>query len=61
MLTPPQTLDSVVVHELCHRKVMNHSKAFYREVYRVFPEYEKWHGWLKQNEAALMRRLGERE
>ena len=60
MLTPPQTLDSVVVHELCHRKVMNHSKAFYREVYRVFPEYDKWHGWLKQNESALMGRLGER-
>ncbi len=57
MLAPPQVLDSVVVHELCHRKEMNHSKAFYDEVYRVFPEYDKWYGWLKENGNALMRRM----
>ncbi len=56
MLAPPEVLDSVVVHELCHRKEMNHSKAFYAEVYRVFPEYDKWHKWLKENGAALMSR-----
>ncbi len=57
MLCPAEVLDSVVVHELCHRKEMNHSPAFYREVYRVFPEYDKWHKWLKQNGPALMKRL----
>ena len=57
MLAPPEVLDSVVVHELCHRKEMNHSEAFYAEVLRVFPEYKKWHGWLKENGAALMRRM----
>ena len=56
MLAPPEVLDSVVVHELCHRKEMNHSKSFYDEVLRVFPEYRKWYGWLKENGAALMRR-----
>ena len=49
MLTPPQVMDSVVVHELCHLKEMNHSQKFYAEVLRVFPEYRKWHGWLKEN------------
>lgn len=57
LLAPPEVLDSVVVHELCHRKQMNHSPAFYREVYRVFPEYEKHHAWLKENGPALLARL----
>ena len=57
MLAPPEVIDSVVVHELCHRKHMNHSPAFYAEVYRVFPEYEKWHGWLSKNGPALIARL----
>ena len=57
MLAPPAVLDSVVVHELCHRKEMNHSPRFYAEVRRVFPEYDKWHGWLRENGAVLMRRM----
>lgn len=58
MLTPPEVIDSVVVHELCHLKEMNHSEAFYREVYRIYPNYEKYHAWLKQHQAELMARLG---
>ncbi|MCC8168226.1 MAG: M48 family metallopeptidase [Clostridiales bacterium] len=57
MLAPPEVLDSVVVHELCHRKVMNHSRTFYDEVYRVYPEYDKWNGWLKEHGSELMRRM----
>ncbi len=58
ILAPSEALDSVVVHELCHRREMNHSSRFYREVYRVFPEYDRWHSWLDANGEALMRRLG---
>ena len=57
MMTPPEVIDSVVVHELCHRKEMNHSPRFYAEVLRVYPDYQKWHNWLKQNGLALMRRI----
>lgn len=57
MLTPPEVLDSVVVHELCHRKEMNHSDRFYAEVLRVFPDYKKWNQWLKDNGPALMQRM----
>lgn len=49
MLAPPEVVDSVVVHELCHRKEMNHSDKFYAEVLRVFPEYWKWNKWLKEH------------
>lgn len=34
-------IDYVVVHELCHLKEMNHSKAFYREIEKVLPDYKE--------------------
>ena len=49
MLLPNEVVDSVVVHELCHRKHMNHSPLFYAEIERVFPEYRKCSKWLKEN------------
>ena len=57
MLTPPEVIDSVVVHELAHRKEMNHSERFYEQVLRVYPEYYRWNRWLKENGGALMRRM----
>ena len=57
MLCPKEGIDSVVVHELCHRKEMNHSPRFYAEVRRVFPGYDKWHGWLKEHGEALLARM----
>ena len=57
MLFPDEVIDSVVVHELCHRKHMNHSAAFYREVETVFPQYHVCQKWLKENGAAYLYRL----
>lgn len=57
MLTPPEVIDSVVVHELCHLKEMNHSRNFYAEVLRVFPDYWKWDQWLKEHGPAIMKRM----
>lgn len=56
MLTPIEVIDSVVVHELCHRLEMNHSKKFYDNIYRVYPEYDQWNRWLKENGSAIMRK-----
>lgn len=58
MLLPDEVVDSVVVHELCHRKHMDHSPAFYAEVKRVLPDYDRWNRWLRENGGAYLRRLG---
>lgn len=57
MLTPPEVLDYVVVHELCHRKEMNHSARFWAEVERILPDYEIQRKWLRENGTALISRL----
>ena len=57
ILFPDEVLDSIVVHELCHRKHMNHSAAFYAEVERVFPEYRKCEKWLKEHGSLYLSRL----
>ena len=57
MLTPPEVLDYVVVHELCHRKEMNHSARFWAEVGRALPDYEIRQKWLRENGTALISRL----
>lgn len=57
MLTPPEVLDYVVVHELCHRKEMNHSARFWAEVEHVLPDYEIQRKWLRENGTALISKL----
>lgn len=58
VLMPSEVLDSVVVHELCHRRHMNHSKEFYAEIDRVFPDYRRWNKWLKDNGGVYLKRVG---
>ena len=58
MLCPEEIRDYVVVHELCHRKELNHSPRFWNEVARVMPDYAARRKWLKEHGAALVRRLG---
>lgn len=57
MLMPPEVIDYVVVHELCHRKEMNHSKEFWGEVEKVLPDYKVQVKWLKAEGSNIMRRL----
>ena len=56
-LTPPEILDYVVVHELCHRKEMNHSARFWAEVERILPDWKLRRKWLKDNGNSLIGRL----
>ncbi len=57
MLAPPQVADYVVVHELCHRKEMNHSQKFWQEVEKVLPDYRIQRNWLKEHGSELIARL----
>jgi len=49
ILMPPEVLDYVVVHELAHRREMNHSSRFWAEVERIMPDYKRRRKWLKEN------------
>lgn len=52
--TPPFVRDYIVLHELMHLRVMNHSVRFWTEVERACPEYETAERWLKDH-AMLIR------
>jgi predicted metal-dependent hydrolase len=48
MQAPPEILDYVVVHELCHLLVPNHSPRFWAEVARVLPDWRERRAQLRQ-------------
>ena len=56
-LVPPEVLDYVVVHELCHRKELNHSDRFWNEVRQIIPNYKVQKKWLKDNGVPLISKL----
>ena len=55
IFAPAGVLDYVVVHELAHRKEMNHSPRFWMVVEDTMPEYRKYQKWLKENGRGLHR------
>ena len=57
MLTPREVQDYVIVHELSHRKEMNHSPKFWAVVEEVLPDYKKRRNWLRENGSAIIRRM----
>ena len=57
MLCPENVLDYVIVHELCHRKELNHSARFKAEVERVLPGYREPMRWLKKEGQAIISRI----
>lgn len=48
MMAPPEVLDYVVVHELCHLRYFDHSPAFWALVASALPEYKTQNNWLKK-------------
>lgn len=56
-LMPLEIVDYVVIHELCHRKEMNHSRAFWKIVAKYCPDYKKRRQYLKAHGAEYLNRL----
>ena len=54
VMAPPEVVDYVVVHELVHTKIKNHSKTFWNRVRELMPEYKQHMAWLKKNGRFLM-------
>jgi len=46
---PPQVVDYVVVHELCHLEHPNHSARFWQRVEQAFPQHAMARAWLKKH------------
>ncbi len=49
VMAPVEVIDYVVVHELVHLKIKNHSPAFWSRVAALMPDYRRHLTWLKKN------------
>ncbi len=47
LLTPPEVIDYVIVHELVHLEIFDHSDAFWERVASVQPDYSRQKYWLR--------------
>ena len=53
MLCPEQVLDYIIIHELVHTIIKNHSKTFWRNVKKIYPYYKDCENWLKENRGII--------
>lgn len=49
----PTLIDYVIIHELMHLREMNHSKAFWREVARYYPDYQRARAALRRQQGVI--------
>jgi predicted metal-dependent hydrolase len=54
IIAPPEVMEYVVVHELCHIKIRNHSVHFWALVAEHLPDYQSRRHWLKKHGNSLM-------
>ena len=53
MHCPPDIIDYVIIHELCHIAHPNHSAAFWATVERFLPDYRMKRDWLKTRNSLI--------
>jgi predicted metal-dependent hydrolase len=49
LCAPPKIIDYVIIHELCHLKIPDHSPKYWNLLYKMMPEYETHKEWLSVN------------
>ena len=54
VMAPPETIDAVVAHEVCHLVHLNHSPRFYDLLDRVCPGHREAMDWLTEHEEDLV-------
>lgn len=54
VLMPPSVSDYVILHELMHLRQPNHSRAFWREVALVCPDWREAEAWLRTHGRGLL-------
>ena len=47
--TSKNVIDYVIIHELCHLKIKDHSPRFWNLVSKYMPKYEESVKWLEVN------------
>jgi predicted metal-dependent hydrolase len=55
ILAPPFVLEYLAAHEAAHLVEMNHSRAFWRQVERICPDFKRAKAWLDAHGANLHR------
>lgn len=58
ILAPPEALETVVIHELCHLRVFGHGPSFWSLVATRRADHAKWRQWLHDHATELHRALG---
>jgi len=47
IMSPSESIDYVIIHELCHLREMNHGPRFWKEVAGIMPDYKQHEKHLK--------------
>jgi predicted metal-dependent hydrolase len=53
VMAPIEVIDYVITHELAHLTELNHSRAFWETVRKMYPLYREYRTWLRRNGESL--------
>ncbi len=51
---PPYVVDYLIIHELMHRRQMNHSARYWKLVAQACPDYARAEAWLKKTRIEML-------